>query len=140
MEEVTTSFPPSSRPAAPSSIRIPPSCSFVDTHAAECAGTPTAPLGSSPRGELAGAVVPGGIAYVGILDLSSQLVRHGVAVLAFNVRGMGGSPDAPLANVQSWLAPAVNHYAQTFHAAPTEYVQRVTTFYTAAPGPDRGEA
>jgi pimeloyl-ACP methyl ester carboxylesterase len=32
---------------------------------------------------------------VGILDLSAQLVRNGYAVLAFDQRGFGQSPDAP---------------------------------------------
>src|SRR5258706_1880762 len=34
---------------------------------------------------------------VGLLDLSHQLVLHGFAVLAFDLRGMGESPPAPLA-------------------------------------------
>jgi fermentation-respiration switch protein FrsA (DUF1100 family) len=32
----------------------------------------------------------------GVLDLSEQLARHGFAVLAFDMRGMGQSPAAPL--------------------------------------------
>jgi pimeloyl-ACP methyl ester carboxylesterase len=33
---------------------------------------------------------------VGILDLSAQFARHGFAVLAFDMRGSGESPPAPL--------------------------------------------
>src|SRR5438067_4634874 len=32
----------------------------------------------------------------GVLDLSGELARHGFAVLAFDMRGMGASPPAPL--------------------------------------------
>jgi uncharacterized protein len=32
---------------------------------------------------------------IGLLDLEGQFVRHGFAVLAFDLRGLGESPDAP---------------------------------------------
>lgn len=42
--------------------------------------------------------------------------------------------SAPNAHVQSWIVPGVTEHAQTFHAAPLEYMRRVLAFFTAALG------
>jgi uncharacterized protein len=59
---------------------------------------------------------------VGILDLGAQLVQHGFAVLAFDQRGFGQSPDAP--NSFGYLSQYdVLGAVDYLHAGPLPYPQ-----------------
>ena len=57
-------------------------------------------------------------------------------IRASNTQRLAHAADAtPDAHVQRWLVLGAGH-AQSFDTAPTEYVNRVATFFTAALGPD----
>jgi fermentation-respiration switch protein FrsA (DUF1100 family) len=46
---------------------------------------------------------------------------------------------APNAQVDFWRVPGAGH-AASYHTEPTQYVDRVVTFFSAGLGPDTGRA